>query len=259
MEMPATLSQPSDLRSRHAHVSATDPASQADQLPTDVAAEIDSYFSKPVKGRMGNHVFDIGETSVRKSEAHCLAELVRRFRPQRSLELGLALAGSAVAILAARKSAGLREKHLILDPFQDEVERIGLRVLAEHKLDQYEWLPERSEDYLPNIDQRFDFIFMDAAKEIGHVCNNAFYGDRLLNPGGVIAFHDALIFSTSVAVRYLICERGYEFVTLPGQGWTRRAIRTVRYLPKLGIWYVTKALPHMHGGLVAVRKRLAAN
>lgn len=207
---------------------------------------------------MGQHVFDIGDTSVRQSEAHCLAELVMRFRPRKSLELGLALAGSAVAILAARRSAGLSESHLILDPFQDEVERIGLRILAEHKLDRFEWLPRRSEDFLPGTDQRFDFIFMDAAKEIGPVCNNAFYGDRLLNPGGLIVFHDALLYSTSVGVRYLVRERGYEFVTLPNQGWRKRLVRFVRYLPNLGIWYVTKALPHMHGGLVAVRKPVAA-
>ncbi len=43
---------------------------------------------------------------------------------------------------------------------------------------------------------------------------DAFLADRCLNPGGLLAFHDAFMFSVSAAVKYLAKERGYEVIKL---------------------------------------------
>ena len=57
-------------------------------------------------------------TSVSLLEALTLARIVWTLKPARTLEVGLAHAGSAAAIALTKNRLGLHEPHLALDPYQ---------------------------------------------------------------------------------------------------------------------------------------------
>jgi len=192
-------------------------------------------------------------------EAMLLAQIVSTFRPAATLEIGFGLAGSTIGIAAARKYLGLEGKHLTLDPYQETLSgSVGFVEIATAGLASFvQWLPEKSENYLNGASARgegFDFIFVDGAHGTGQVVTDAFFCDQVLNPGGIVVFHDGLLFSTMAAVRYLIKERQYCSVDLPVDSKTRTTLRMLRYAPVLGVWYATSLISKMHRSLVAVRK-----
>lgn len=230
------------------------------ELPQQVVRVIDQYFATPVKlGKTGTP-HDIRASSLQKIEALALASLVVSVAPADSLEIGFAEGGSCAAITAARKSRGLAQKHIVLDPYQEthsdrsgllEMERLGLA-------DGFKWIPERSENYLNaavSNGRQFDFIFDDGGHDIGQAVTDAFYIAKALRPGGIAVFHDGLLFSTATAVRHLINECGFSIVRLAGDNWSVRLARRIRYSRRLGFWYARCIIPFMCRSLVALRAK----
>jgi predicted O-methyltransferase YrrM len=231
-----------------------------DQVPATVSDLIDQFFANPLKLDRNGEPHDIDRSSLRRDEAVVLTSLVHSLRPEKSLEIGLAEGGSCVAICAARRDCGIPERHIALDPFQEtltggagllELEKLGLRNTVE-------WLPERSENYLHGAVNRgetdLDFAFVDGGHQVGQKLTDAFYLDKLLRPGGVIAFHDALLVSTAAAVYFLVKERRYSIISLPEDNASRRLLRSVKHGLRLGWWYSTRVIPGMCRSLVALRK-----
>jgi predicted O-methyltransferase YrrM len=228
-------------------------------LPDKVRQSIALQYANPVKIDIDQRTHDLRRTSPSESETVILAQLAYSTRPAASLEIGLALAASCVGIAAARDHLKFGRKHVALDPFQKtrsgsvgllEIERAGFK-------DSVRWVAEKSEDYLaaaPARRQRYDFIFIDGAHGIGQVVTDAFLCDRVLNSGGVMVFHDGLLFSTLAAVRHLVEECNYSLISLPTDSGFKANVRRVRYLTRLGAWYAMNVIPKMHGSLVALRK-----
>ncbi len=229
------------------------------RLPAEVMQALDSYYASPVKIAKNGEKHDIDTSALRRCEADALATLVYDLQPAESLEIGLASGASTIAIAAARAVRHLASPHTALDPFQEtnvngiglsELERVGLR-------DQVNWRPEFSENYLNAAlarGDKLDFIFVDGGHDIGQKVTDAFYISKLLRPGGVVAFHDGMLFSTSVAVRYLIKECGYSLISLPADAAWKRAARAVRHAPRLGAWYASNVIKHLCRSVVALKK-----
>src|SRR5437763_16703627 len=142
-------------------------------VPSHVSQLIDHFFETPMKIDRKGELHDINRSSLRRSEALTLAALVYDLKPEKSIEIGLAEAGSCVAISASRRHLQLFAPHVVLDPFQAsltaragliELKRLGLR-------DAIIWYPERSESFLHNQWERgekdFDFEFLDGGDEVG--------------------------------------------------------------------------------------------
>jgi predicted O-methyltransferase YrrM len=228
-------------------------------LPDEVRQVIINHYASPIKTDANQVRHDLRATSPSLGEAMILAKIVITFRPAATLEVGFGLGGSTVGIAAARKYLALEGQHLILDPYQKTLSgSVGLMEIANAGLTSFvNWLPEKSEDYLNAASSRgegFDFIFVDGAHGTGQVVTDAFYCDRVLNPGGIIAFHDGLLFSTMAAIRYLVKECKYRFVNLPVDSTAKTTLRMLRHTSVLGMWYATHLVPKMHRSLVAVRK-----
>jgi predicted O-methyltransferase YrrM len=227
-------------------------------LPDKVRETIALQYANPVKLDIDQKAHDLRRTSPSESETVVLAQLTYCTRPAASLEIGLALAASCISIAAVRDHLKYGRKHLALDPFQQtrsgsvgllELERAGFK-------DSVRWVAKKSEEYLATAPkrERYDFIFIDGAHGIGQVVTDAFLSDRVLNSGGVVVFHDGLLFSTVAAVKYLVEECRYSLISLPPDSIIKATLRRVRYLPSLGGWYAVNVIPKMHGSLVAVRK-----
>ena len=228
-------------------------------LPEIVVSSIEDYFATPVKTAANGATHNIVCSSLRKCEALALANIVYQSVPLDSLEIGMAEGGSCIAISAARQSRRLERKHMVLDPYQKkwtngvglaELTRLGLR-------EQINWLPEYSENFLNAANakgDKFDFVFVDGGHDLGQKLTDAFYIAKVLRPGGTVAFHDGLFLSTSMAVRHLVCECGFQVMELPPDDVFKRLARSVRHAPRLGSWYATQVMPKLCLSLVAMQK-----
>ncbi len=131
-----------------------------------------------------------------QNNLNVLRSLMLEHRPKRTLEIGMGSAGSTVTICAAHQRLGraATHQHIAVDPFQktsnpsglDAVERAGLSDFLDHRAD-------FSAIVLPALlgkEARFGLIYVDGSHIFEDAFIDAYYGARLLEPDGVIAFDD---------------------------------------------------------------------
>jgi len=168
-----------------------------------------------------------------------------------------------MTIALAKRHAGLKEGHLTLDPFQKQIandvgliqlERCGLKA-------EVEFLAQRSDEFLMRARDQgrlFDFIFVDGDHSFGGKVTDAYLADYVLKAGGTICFHDSLFRSTAAAVRYLICERGYNIANINNQRLWFVLGRSIKHSLRLGAWYAYHVLPNLGYSISCLRKPLKA-
>lgn len=147
-------------------------------------------------------------------EGKVLQAIVRRVRPERSLEIGFAYGVSTLYICDELSRLGHSVHHIVMDPFQSTQWRgIGLRNVREagfgHIVDFRE---EYSEIALPKLvadGVTIDFALIDGWHTFDQVMVEFYYINRLLRVGGVVAFDDADRRSVNRAVRHALTYPAY--------------------------------------------------
>jgi predicted O-methyltransferase YrrM len=222
--------------------------------------KLQQFFAAEEKVGADGQLYRPASTSLRLWEALELQRLVSESSASETLEIGLALGASAVAIAEALEHKGSVARHVVLDPYQADYGNVGLRELERlGLLHRVEFKPVFSHDFLHDCSKqgrRFDLIFNDGAHSVGSKVADTFLADRCLKPGGFLAFHDAFIFAVAASVRYLARELGYEVVHLLPDSRFKRLLRALKYGSALGCWYGTKVVPSTAGAVVALRKPL---
>lgn len=103
---------------------------------------INNFYSHPEKNDLEGNLQNVKNTSLKLDESRALCNLILKYKPTATLEIGLALGGSAVAIIGAKMESGIDKKHIALEPFQKsltksagiiELERLGLENSIEVK------------------------------------------------------------------------------------------------------------------------------
>lgn len=193
------------------------------------------------------------DTSVSLAEANAIARCVAGFKLERTLEIGLAHAGSSAAIIAAKRHAGFQTKHVALDPYQrSHSESRGLEVLqALGYADDLDYREEFSERYLPASTEVFDFILVDGGHGLGQAMVDAFFSDRLLRIGGFMAVDDIYLKTTAQSLRYLIDECGYRVIN----GAPIKPLRALRHGARLGYDYARMVAPSVDGLAILQKTR----
>lgn len=226
-------------------------------LPEVVRMQLVDFFSNPMKRGEGACEKDLRLVALSRIECELVARIVISDKPRNTLEVGLAVGSSAIAILAAKMWLGGSGSHTALDPFQRDFGNVALLEIERRGLSAgFCFVAKCSEEYLPCAHERremFDFVFVDGAHTIGQKVADAFLLARVVRPGGLVAFHDGLLFSTSVAIRYLIRECGYRLVLLPPDSKLKAWARRLRYSFRLGAWYCRGVVPHMFKSVVLLR------
>lgn len=167
-------------------------------MDTDFCPVLDEMLSTGrTVGRSGKQFTDLGSNST-VNNLRFIQQTMRERKPQQTLEVGLAFGASTLVFCWEHQRLGheANKQHTAIDPFQpyrlfDEagvyaVERAGLNGYLDYH-------PEYSEFVLPRIlaeSRRYDFIYVDGSHLFENVLIDAFYGTRLLNDGGLIAFDD---------------------------------------------------------------------
>ncbi|MEY2480202.1 MAG: hypothetical protein QOI04_1129 [Verrucomicrobiota bacterium] len=232
----------------------------ARDLPAEVTSKIQLLYAQREFLDSCGGIHRLSATSLRRDEAEALSRLILLMQPKATLEIGLGLGASALAITAAKYYLGDGSPHVAVDPFQHSRSGgVAIQILAEAGLSNLlQYVEDFSERYLPSLvaaRKQFDFVFVDGAHGIGQVVTEAFWIKQLLKPGGIVAFHDGLLRSASYAVRHLVVENGYQVLDLAsgtaGKLW--RIVAATRHIPKIGGWYYSTVVPCMMRSIVALQ------
>jgi predicted O-methyltransferase YrrM len=228
-------------------------------IPDSIQREIDDFYSSTFKIDSEGVSAHRGG-SPRKEESELIASLVLRLKPIATLDWGLGDAAVCMAITLAKRHLGISVPHITLDPFQHSISKdVGLIQLRERKIDgDVEFLAQRSDEYLvaaAAAGRTFDFIFVDGDHSFGGKVTDAYLADRVLRPGGVIAFHDGLFKSTAAAVQFLIEQGNYELIPLKsGPRWKSMA-RQIRHARRLRTSYAAKVIPALGVSIACLKKQ----
>lgn len=152
---------------------------------------------------------------ISRSTGELLQRAVREIRPAVSVEVGLAFGVSTLFICDAIQSLPQPGVHIVLDPYQNGKWRgVGLKNLHDAGFDSIvEFHEEPSELFLPKMvasNRRVDFAFIDGLHRFDQAFVEFYYINRLLRPGGLVLFDDAVRRSVNRVIRHALTYPSYE-------------------------------------------------
>jgi len=148
-------------------------------------------------GRTGKVFGGLGAAST-KNNLLALRSLMLEFKPQKTLEIGLAFGASCLTLATSHKklNSEAAKQHIAIDPFQSTVWDDTAR-LALQEADLLNYVDVR-EDFsciilaeLLKEKQIFDLIYIDGSHLFEDVFIDFYYSSRLLSDGGLILFDDS--------------------------------------------------------------------
>jgi predicted O-methyltransferase YrrM len=227
-------------------------------LPNSIKDLVDDFYRYRSKiDCEGNVAYRGG--SPRKQECEFLAKLLLQLKPETTLDWGLGDAAVCMVIALARREVGIPGQHISLDPFQHSISKdVGLIQLQCRGLrDDVDFREVRSDEFLVEavkLNRPFDFIFVDGDHSFGGKVTDAHLAHRVLKPGGIIAFHDALLKSTAAAVSLLMRDHRYQLLDSGFEPAWKIAARSARHALRLGIQYGYRVIPRLAISIAALRK-----
>lgn len=129
--------------------------------------------------------------SIKPHEADVLNDLVVEYGVNNALEIGLAYGASAMAMLGANTKLHLTS----CDPFQEvDYQNAGLRKIESAQYEgRHTHISELSDRALPKLlddNQSYQLIFIDGDHKFSGAFVDFHYASQMVEPGGVIVFHD---------------------------------------------------------------------
>ena len=154
------------------------------------------------------------KANISAPNSEALSKFVRSHRPQLVIEIGMAYGVSTLTILHALRCEG-RGRLVSIDPYigwpsgravaLHQVQRAGVNDIHEH-------IAECSHVALPKLLQqgvRPDLVYIDGFHNFDYAFTDFFFADKLLGPGGIVAFNDAGWRSVFKVIRFLQSYRRY--------------------------------------------------
>lgn len=138
---------------------------------------------------------------VEKEVAQLLKVLLRIINPKKILEVGTAIGYSALVMASSTTSDCLITT---IERREDMAEKAKINIKNSSFRDRIKVLQGDAEDILPTLEEKYDFIFLDAAK--GQYLNFFNECTRILNKRGVI-MSDNVLFKGMVASDRLVIRR----------------------------------------------------
>lgn len=133
---------------------------------------------------------------INAASSRKMQELMRQVKAKKTLEIGMAMGCSTLAILEALPEEG---RHTSIDPFQIATHGYGYRGVGVTMVnraglsDQHRLIEEPNYLALPCLlkaGEQFDLIFIDGWHTFDFAFIDLFYADLLLREGGVLIFDD---------------------------------------------------------------------
>ena len=176
------------------------------------------YQSGNVEDDKGN-VYPIFPYSVSIESGKLLYELVRRLKPNKTIETGMAYGLSNLFICQAL-SDNETGTHTAIDPNQSTTfHNIGIINNKRAKLDNLLTFYEGpSYEILPRLESQsesYDFAFIDGSHYFEDIFVDFFYIDKMLKIGGHIAIDDLFLHATKKVIGFALANMSYELTLNP--------------------------------------------
>ena len=178
------------------------------------------FHSGYVEDAQGN-TYNYTDSSITYETGMLIYDLIRTFKSEKTLEIGLAYGISTLFICQAHRDNGAG-CHTAIDPSQDVAfKSIGLlnveRTNLKHLL-QFHEVP--SDQVLPQFCKQkksFDFAFIDGNHCFDFALVDFFYIDKLLSIGGQIAFDDLWMPGIRKVVSFVLKNKPYKLIRSPSK------------------------------------------
>lgn len=152
--------------------------------------------SSCITGATGKKFTNLGSRST-INNLLTLYSLMLDYKPQKTLEVGLAFGASCLALAAAHRELNHSplKQHIAIDPFQSGAwDNVAHKLLAQERLLEYVNIYEKhSYLILPNLidnNKKFDLIYIDGSHLFEDVFIDFYYSSKLLSESGLLAFDD---------------------------------------------------------------------
>jgi predicted O-methyltransferase YrrM len=160
----------------------------------------------------------IAPHSLTLFDYECLNRLARAEKAASTIETGLCLGFSALALLEAGCAID-DHVHVAIDPFESSIwGNAGIRAVREAGLDnRFEFFDEPSQLVLPSLlreGRGFDMAFIDGNHRFEHAFIDLYYLSRLVRPGGLIVVDDVDMAPVGLAVSYFLTNMGCRSVLM---------------------------------------------
>ena len=190
-------------------------------------------------------------SEIPEAFSRALSAQIARQQPKLALEIGMACGFSTLAILDALPADG---RLISIDPFQHtDYHSVGHTLVSRStRAGSHELVQDFDYIALPKLVEqgvKLDFAYIDGMHTFDYVALDAFYVDKLLNVGGVVAFNDCGFRSIHKFLKFFVGHRKYEELDVGlkpdyrGRNLAVTAVRTLtkrsaqdRYFRKLADW-----------------------
>ena len=189
--------------------------------PRGLETLADMYSAKALLGSDADGPVPIDRTTrISIAQGAELHRLIRTNRYRQTIEIGFAYGFSTIWILDALSGLG-GASHIAIDPHERgpwsgiglrQVERLGLSDPI------FRWIEDDSALALPGLIRdgtRADFVFIDGNHRFDDTLVDFYLSDKLLKPGGMIAFDDMWLESIRAVASFIGSNREYKRVETP--------------------------------------------
>lgn len=198
-------------------------------LAAKIAAHRERIYSAgEVLDEMGRGV-PIWPAGIVKPAADALRDLVIREKAARTVEVGLGVGLSSMAIVEGLARQGNpAAAHLTIDPGQAWCDRAGVRALRESGADQLAQVREQDSALaLPALaaaGEVFDLAFIDGAHLFDQVVVDVFFAMRVVKPGGLIVMDDHWMPSVQTVLAFAVTNWGVTLELFDPEGPAKRLV-----------------------------------
>lgn len=152
---------------------------------------------------------------IKTAEAEFIYHFLKEKGIKSTLETGFAYAKSASHIIAATQS-----NHVVIDPFQENYQSLGLANIKRLGFEDYlTYYDDFSHNVLPQLvkeNKEFEFIFIDGDHKFDGELIDFYYADLLLKDQGYILMHDTWMRSTRLVMSFIHNNRkDYQYINTP--------------------------------------------
>lgn len=178
-------------------------------MPFDSCLQLrELYQTREVIGRSGRRFDGLGGLST-INNLKVLRKLMLEVKPTKTLEIGLACGGSALAIAATHRDLGLvpRKQHVAIDGFQEQYDYVGLLQLEKAGLANYVDFRGALSCYelarLADSGETFGLVYIDGSHQFEDVFCDFYFVQRLTVVGSIILFDDSFDPDVTKVVRFI--------------------------------------------------------
>lgn len=173
-----------------------------------------AYRTSRIQDSNGQEVEYHIASSITEPEAEMLVRVINDFKPERTLEIGLAMGASALCFVDTATRNNPKSLHYAIDPNQfKDYGGAGVQLIKNAGLDSnFKLIEGKTHEvfhYFLDNNIKVDMAFIDGWHTFDYTFVDFFFIDKILKDGGILAFHDMYALSKQKVLKFIKTHRDY--------------------------------------------------